>query len=42
MNVIKAIISVLIFPTVLAISLIALLVITQIALHEALWENKES
>ena len=42
MNVIKPIISVLIMPIAIAISVVIVLAAIQIAIHETLWKDKES
>jgi uncharacterized protein YhhL (DUF1145 family) len=42
MNVVKPIISVLIMPIAIAMSVIIILAAIQIAIHEALWKDKES
>tara|TARA_R100000789_G_scaffold5733_1_gene9803 strand:+ start:2561 stop:2737 length:177 start_codon:yes stop_codon:yes gene_type:complete len=42
MNVIKPIISVLIMPIAIAISVVMVLAAIQIAIHETLWKDKES
>jgi len=41
MNLIKPIISVLLMPIAIAMSVIVLLAAIQIAIHEALWKDKE-
>ena len=40
MNVIKSIISVLMMPIAIAMSIIIALAVIQIAIHEALWKDK--
>ena len=42
MNVVKPIISVLIMPIAIAMSVIIVLAAIQIAIHETLWKDKES
>jgi len=42
MNVVKPIISVLIMPIAIVMSVVIILAAIQIAIHEALWKDKES
>ena len=42
MNVVKPIISVLIMPIAIVMSVVIILAVIQIAIHEALWKDKES
>tara|TARA_R110000751_G_scaffold193914_2_gene299376 strand:+ start:1014 stop:1190 length:177 start_codon:yes stop_codon:yes gene_type:complete len=42
MNVVKPIISVLLMPIAIAMSVVIVLAAIQIAIHEALWKDKES
>tara|TARA_R110002020_G_scaffold1629_7_gene7364 strand:+ start:1394 stop:1603 length:210 start_codon:yes stop_codon:yes gene_type:complete len=42
MNIIKPIVSVLLMPLAVIVGVLVILAATQIAIHEALWKDKES